>query len=544
MRQSSFSPRSPIRFSTPAVAATLLALAIPRTALASDDDEMEARTRAIGDASDDAPSASDEPRAQRVLRLGSFNLSPILELRSRGEYRRDPVDVGGSTGPGTIIPSSGGFYRPQNRVENAGGVLARTRLGIDASSEFLGARITMQDARIWGAPEASAVLGAQTSLGLYEGYAQVTTSQESTESGEKANRVSFIRLGRQAVTWGDGALLSSADFAPTGRSLDALRGRLVLGDVQFEALGAFLQAARPFGASTNDALALPTPGRQLYAVNAHWRIDQWLELDASGYYRRARTFDTGNSLGGAASGLGALGEIGVASSNGRGLATTARGDLGTVSLAARGSYERFRYGVEGAYQFGNAPLLGQSGETVSAGMFRARVSRTFDEVPWKLTPELAFSYASGGGNQGTYTQFDPMLPSVHRHHGLADAFALSNLVDMAVNVSAEPKEDLRFQIGYRHARLASTDGLWLNAYLNTVGGGARSASLGHELDFAIRYRPLRPLTLDASYSVLVLGNGAADILALSGRSTITGAGQFAVAGSSHTALLQATLSIY
>src|SRR6516162_6580885 len=86
--------------------------------------------------------------APETIAIGEWQLAPSLDLRARGEYSRDPVDVGG------IDADSGTISR---RVRDSGGVLERSRVGLDAQRGALEARVVLQDARAWGATSTTGV---------------------------------------------------------------------------------------------------------------------------------------------------------------------------------------------------------------------------------------------------------------------------------------------------------------------------------------------------------------------------------------------------
>src|SRR4051812_20655164 len=140
-----------------------------------------------------APTASPE-----TIAVGDWQIAPTLELRTRGEYRRDPLELGGidATGADTA------------RVRDAGGVLERTRVGLGAERGPLRAEVQLQDARVWGAPPPLGVLGSpggNAVFGAQEAWFEARTS---------AARPSFLRVGRQTLSWGEGRLVGSADWSP------------------------------------------------------------------------------------------------------------------------------------------------------------------------------------------------------------------------------------------------------------------------------------------------------------------------------------------
>jgi hypothetical protein len=95
-------------------------------------------------------------------------------------------------------------------------------------------RVVLQDARTLDLGSTSTPLIGPGSFGVtgaFEAWAEAHTD---------SMRPSFVRVGRQPVTWGEGRLLGEEDWSPAGRSLDAVRGRLAVGDGSFELLAAAL----------------------------------------------------------------------------------------------------------------------------------------------------------------------------------------------------------------------------------------------------------------------------------------------------------------
>src|SRR6202042_629213 len=128
---------------------------------------------------------------------------------------------------------------------------------------FLRAQVTLQDARAWGVPSPTGVLGADgstpASTGLYEGWLEARTSSA---------RPAYLRIGRQAVTWGDGRLLSNADWSPVARTLDAVRGHVSAGRFDLEVLGAILETPTPLGPGFGQTTGPEQPGGELFGAQA------------------------------------------------------------------------------------------------------------------------------------------------------------------------------------------------------------------------------------------------------------------------------------
>ncbi|MGH7295976.1 MAG: alginate export family protein, partial [Polyangiaceae bacterium] len=136
------------------------------------------------------------PPAPETLSVGDWKLAPVVEVRMRGEYRKD-LDG-----------------------KDRGLLTERVRLGVEVSRGAVEGRVVLQDARVWDIGTAGDVLPGPAPLaltGVYEAWGEAHTS---------GAQPSFVRIGRQAITWGEGRLLGASDWSPAGRSLDAVRGRL------------------------------------------------------------------------------------------------------------------------------------------------------------------------------------------------------------------------------------------------------------------------------------------------------------------------------
>jgi hypothetical protein len=444
--------------------------------------------------------AQSPPSAPETIAVGDWQLSPTLQLRTRGEYRRDPLDMGGRDASGTT-----------ERVRNAYLIFERARVGLGAEHGALRAQITLQDSRQWGP------FNAYGFFAPHEAFAEVHT---------QSARPAFLRIGRQVVTWGEGRLLGAADWHPVSRSLDALRGRVALGPFDLEALAAVVESPQPASPSFGPSSGPTFTGTQLYGANLAWPIDPLFNVEVTSLARVARS--------------------GIGESR---FATAARsGETYVQSVRASGEGRGWKYGVDGAYEFGrvSAAIL-PGGLTRASYAAAAHVSRTFDSIGISPTVRVGGSYASGqgAGSGTTYTQFDPILPDVHTHYGLMDALSWSNIIEGNARVTVVPFTDTTLGFQYRYARLADASGEWLNAYLALVGraSAGSDATLGHEFDVMATWRPWAPFDIAAGYAAFLMGDGARAIMVAEGRGAPSGDGSFSPAAVSHFGYLQATLAV-
>ncbi len=455
--------------------------------------------------------AQSEPAAPKTIAVGDFTLAPTLEIRSRAEYRHDPVDMGGITPGGEGTP----------RARDPWVIFERARLGIGAERGPVGAQLTLQDARAWGTTPTTVVALPDASFAPYEAYLDA-------HSGMGA-RASFVRVGRQAVQWGEGRLIGISDWSPTGRSLDAIRAKGATGHFDFEALAVLLDSPRPLGQDLGEPQSSQvTSGNELYGLRAGWTIDPLLVVEAFGIAEIARN------------------------GGGDSVLETARnsGETYVASLRVSGDSRGFGYGAEGAYEFGRAAALNDA--TRSAYALAAHVGKTFESIAIAPSIRVGASYASGDDRTpgvvdtsgATYKQFDPLLPDVHTQYGAMDIFSWSNTAEANARVGIAPSRVTKIDLEYRYAELVKSRGEWLNGYLEPVGrANSGSGVLGHELDLGFAWRPWIPLDLRAGYSLLFLGDGARAIMAAEGRGERQANGGITTSSTSHFAYLQATVSV-
>lgn len=393
------------------------------------------------------------PPAPDTIAVGDWQLAPVAEARVRGEYTHDLDD------------------------EDRGLLVERARLGLGVQRGPVEARVVLQDVRTWRLAQTTTPVFGPTPFAGTEAY------EAWAEAHSASPRPMFVRVGRQPVTWGEGRLLGINDWSPQGRSLDAVRGRLPLGDGALELLAASL--SDPSGAS------LSAFG-ELFGARGQWALHPLFSIEA---YALVRLAQANPPLS---------------------LAGSVRGQTYTGALRLHGDSYAWTWGVEGAFQLGRATNVA-GGADRAAWAAAAHVAHTFERVVLLPTVRLGVSYASGDDGGSTYRQFDPLLPDVHVWHGAMDLFAWSNEEEASGRVAIAPWTDAVAALEYRYARLAQSGGPWITGYLVTVGQAANTgkAELGHEIDALLTWSPWVSIELTAGYSVLVVGDAARAILTAS-----------------------------
>jgi hypothetical protein len=207
------------------------------------------------------------------------------------------------------------------------------------------------------------------------------------------------------------------------------------------------------------------------------------------------------------------------------LENTVRGETYTGALRGHGDSQAWSWGAEGAIQLGRVPHFAEDRLAWAAA---GRASYTFERALGHPTARLGVAFASGDGGGSTYRAFDPLLPDVHRWHGAMDLFAWSNEEEANIRLTAAPWTDGVVGVEYRYVRLAEPGGAWRSAYLATIAHAPANtqADLGHEIDALLAWSPCAPVQLSAGYSLLVLGDGARNLV-LANQLGLTGVSHFA-----------------
>lgn len=436
--------------------------------------------------------AQATPLSESVV-IGAWTFRPSLEVRVRGEYRRHPVDTGGTIYDSTaVLGEAYGTTLPGVRAVRAATpdqfyVSERSRLGLAVDRGPVTGMLTLQDARVLGNTESlltGAGQAALPSFAPYEAYVDV-----HTRSGRRA----FLRLGRQRVTWGDGRLVGANDWSLTGRSLDAARFGVQIGDVDVEAMAVLLAApgnAPPAIAGSQEP-ALGT-GAQLYGLNAKWHILPLLQVELTGLARIARAPEPSSLV---------------------------PSDTYVIDGRISGDHRGFRYAVEAAYELGRVASYGALRDQKALALAARLGLET--SLPWHLTFGAEVAYATGddGDPSGAQKRFDPILPDEHTTLGPMGLFAWSNVLTAGASIAVKPLDEVQMTAGYRFANLANEKGRWTTAQLLPVGASATntSSALGHEIDYAIKITPWKPIDFEAGYGLFLFGDGAREILLEAGR---------------------------
>jgi hypothetical protein len=448
--------------------------------------------------------------------VGAWTFYPSVDVRVRGEYRRNPVDVGGAVYDRTAVQALArdsllpGVVRVDPAVSDLWLLSERARLGLRVDWEVLGASLVLQDARVLGVTPGAA---SDVGLGSFEPYEAWIDVRSSV-----VDPTLRVRLGRQAVRWGDGRLLGDDDWSPRGRALDGITAHVRAGDFDVEALAALVATPGPvpppYAPNDRRAAAFDTEGTgaQLYGIDGIWHIHPLFGIELTGLARIAR-----DPLP----------------------AELWRGDTLVVDLRLFGEQRGVEYAVEGAFEGGSIAAF-EGYEEPKPNVLAFAVA---GHVAWQTALPADFRFAARGayasGHSGdprdaTFGRFDPILPTTHELQGMMGLYGWSNLIEAAGEVSAKPHDIVTASAGYAFVGLAEPGDRWTTASLVPVGAAPLNESivLGHEIDVGLRVEPWDFASFGALYGSMVLGEGGKAILDAAGR----GGGDLL-----HYALLEARL---
>src|SRR3972149_5115052 len=122
---------------------------------------------------------------------------------SGGELRLRGIMVDNSDGVAGALNRDGGFFEQ------------RTRLNVDATADDAKVFVQVQDSRIWGDQTSTITTGTeQEALDISQAYFDLSNV---------ANKPISLRIGRQAMAYGEHRLIGSLEWSNNARRFDAIK---------------------------------------------------------------------------------------------------------------------------------------------------------------------------------------------------------------------------------------------------------------------------------------------------------------------------------
>lgn len=338
----------------------------------------------------------------------------------------------------------------------------RARLSTAMKWRSLGVKAEMQDVRAWGQNTSPGAASNFVNTALFQGYMELVGESKARDYR------SFVRVGRQAIVWGDQRLMGAGTWTIHGRSHDAIRAFVGLGKYEIDA---FWSVRRP---STAPSAPKQDSGSHLGGLRLSSLHLSYLSAEATGllHHEDGDAPDTTETFGN--------------------LGLRLHGDI----------IPPLHYSLEGNFQFGDRRGL-EHRAWATAGW-----ASWLQRLPgaWALRFRLGASAASGQKDPTKSREFFNFYPSNHRHYGIVDRIGWRNMVDYEFRAQAELDQTFNVGAAFHYFLLESEKGAWKNAAgvllsPNVPVGAPESGSLGSELDFFANYRPLRGLHLQFGYGL-------------------------------------------
>lgn len=359
----------------------------------------------------------------------------------------------------------------------------RMHLGV-TPSDWIGVYVEGQHASSTG--DEKAANPSSDILDLYQGYLDLGNLEQFPVT---------LRVGRQAMDYGDNRLVGRRPFNNIGRVFDAAKVRYTSGDTWVDGFvsrtvtvddGSFNVANDYecfYGVYASTLAICPKQTTDIYFLGLNSGLG-------------SSTATTGSPVAGGGSP--------------RDIYT-----IGTRMASVPGELGAWDYGVEGAIQFGRFKF-GAAAASLDhfAYALHGRGGYTFGEAWGAPRVGLVYDYASGDDDptDGDHGTFDQLLPSVHGPLGFMDVVGWQNIHHIGIPMSVTPTEKLKVTLGYHAFWLASDQDFFYN-----VTGGARTAGgygistaggkfVGSEIDLIANYRVCESATLQTGFGHFFTGD--------------------------------------
>lgn len=287
----------------------------------------------------------------------------------------------------------------------------RTRVNVDAKvNETTKAYISLQDTRNWGSEANTATTGNEAVTQNAAKDVTVTgqavdVSQAYVQLDKLAGQPLSLKLGRQALAYGDQRLIGAFEWSDNARRFDALKFAY-----SHEAVNVDF-----FLANTKEN-GVANPG----------------DAQFNGLYLTAKTIPLHKALDGYL----------LQKAN-----TAAGENIMTYGLRLDGGTAGIDWTAEAAFQNGDATATAKK----KANMYALKAGYTLADVVGGLRIGAEYDFASGQDTSTDSTAFDNLYPTNHPLYGVTDITGtntLSNLKAMSLNVGAKPAAGLRLLAEY------------------------------------------------------------------------------------------------
>jgi len=408
-----------------------------------------------------------------------------FQERLRGEIRENNFDFDSSV---------------RSRTDDAW-LLNRVRLGVMwKPTSWLQIYAQGQDSREWFSDRVK-IPGLSGS----EGFDSFDLRQAYVQIGNPDEFPLVVKVGRQALSYGDERLIGDFDWNNFTRTFDAVKLSWQEKTWQLDAFVSSVVVIDRGDFNTSD-LFNGNDNHRDQIFSGLYFTDKgmpWGSLELYTLWLSETNGNTSNMQGAVSPTRPTTGLASMHSS------------FGTFGGRLHGDPKKlhgFEFDVEGAYQNGTVTGLSLNAFAVHAGL-----GYNFD-LP--LQPRLWFeyNYASGDSDPSdTHSEtFQNLFPTNHKFYGYMDLIAWQNMHNPQVSIRFTPIKNVTAEVAYRAYWLASNDDVWYRANgltaVRPLTPAARSASsfLGSELDFLVNWKVNKHLSFQGGYSHFFPGQYLAD----------------------------------
>ncbi|MDH5510579.1 MAG: alginate export family protein [Nitrospinota bacterium] len=349
---------------------------------------------------------------------------------------------------------------------------SRTRINVNAKvDDNTSAKIVLQDARYWGELANNVQSGREKeAVDIYEGYFQ-TNSIGGTPVG--------VKLGRQALVYGDQRMLGHLGWQDNARTHDALKLMVDLGKVKIDL---FTSKEKEDAMAVSDELN----DSDLNGAYATIGLAEGLNLDV--YVLQWKT----------------------SGANAEGARTKGH------NVMSMGALAKAKFGAIDA----SAEFVVQSGDwnatqTQAATAMSVTAGLNTDALGGSRIG-VEFNTGSGDDNpsDGEHKTFVFPYHTNHAHYGHMDYFSWGNMQDIAVKLQTKAVPGFLIKLDYHMLALMEANDDWLNVVgtgvFKKAVDGSTATEAGTEIDLTVVKALMPNWKLVGGYSMFMPGKAAED----------------------------------
>ena len=302
------------------------------------------------------------------------------------------VKVSGEIRVRDIISNNYDFNEDANDSNNS--ISQRTRVNVDATvNETTKAYISLQDTRTWGSETNTATTGDDVQA--------VDVSQAYIQLDKLAGQPLSLKIGRQALSYGDQRLIGAFEWNNNASRFDAIK---LMYNTDAFGVDLFTAKLDENGAGSDDG-----------TFNGLYATVKSIPMNVLDLYLLQKD----NNVSGQ--------------------------NMLTYGLRIAGGAMNIDWNAEYAMQGGDA----NAAQSQDANMFVLKAGYTLPEVS-SLRIGAEYDFASGQeSGSSDVTAFDQLYPTNHDKYGVSDIYnTLSNLSAWSLNVSAKPAEGVKLVAEY------------------------------------------------------------------------------------------------